>query len=477
LAAVAERVSANLVVNGRVDIDQVLASIDERAQQVAELQRQLAAMQQADDPAVAALLSQARAAIEAGDLARGDQLLEQAAQSDLAGIVRDQARLQARRTRAAQTIAERGRLGYASADYIRAAALYAQAAETTPQADLHMRWRRRMDQADALYQRGWLFGEPAPLREAVQLYREVVLPLAPRRARPADWAATQFGLGAALRTLGELGDEAALRDAVAALRAALDVYTRATAPGEWAMTQNDLGSALRVLGQRGDEVALREAISAHRAALEVFSQAASPVLWAQTQNDLAATLSVLGQQQGDEAAMREAVAAFHAALEIFTRAGASAEWAMTQNNLGNALRWLGQRGDDEALRQAIDAYRASLEVYTRASAPAHWATAQTGLGSALRVLGARGDEDALREATAAFRAALEVRTRVAAPADWAATQFSLGTAHRVAVLRGDRSQLGPALAAARAALEGYEQVGDQYWAQESRRLIADLETR
>jgi hypothetical protein len=186
LAAVAERVSANLVVNGRVDLDQVLASIDERAQQLAELQSQLAAMQRADDPTVAALLSQARAAIEAGDLTRGDQLLEQAAQSDLAGIARDSAQLTARQTRAAQTIGERGRLAYASADYLAAAALYAQAAETAPQSDSRVRWLYRVDQARALDRRGDLFGEPAPLREAVRLHREVALPLAPRATQPDD---------------------------------------------------------------------------------------------------------------------------------------------------------------------------------------------------------------------------------------------------------------------------------------------------
>ena len=140
MAAVAERVSANLVVNGRVDLQQVLNSIDERAQQVADLQRQLAAMQAADDPAVAALLTQARAAIEAGDLTRGDQLLAQAAQSDLAGIARDRARLTARQTRAAQTIGERGRLAYIAADYLGSAALYAQAAETVPESDARASW-------------------------------------------------------------------------------------------------------------------------------------------------------------------------------------------------------------------------------------------------------------------------------------------------------------------------------------------------
>jgi tetratricopeptide (TPR) repeat protein len=476
LAAVAQRVSANYVVNGRVDLDQVLASIDERAQQVAELQGQLAAMQQADDPAVAALLSQARAAIEAGDLTRGDQLLEQAAQSDLAGIARVQAQLEPRQTRAAQTIAERGRLAYASADYIRAAALYAQAADTAPQADPRGRWLYRMFQTDALYQRGRLFGEPAPVREAVRLYRDVALPLAPRAQRPADWGATQHDLGGALWVLGGFGDDAALREAIVAYRAALQARTRASAPADWAMTQNNLGAALQLLGERGDNTALREAIAAYRAALEVHTRAAAPAQWAMTQNNLGNALRVLGQR-GDDRALREAIVAFRAALEVRTRASAPADWAQTQNNLGNALWVLGVRGNDAALHEGIAAYRAVLEVSTRTGAPAQWAQTQNDLGLALTTLGERGDDVALREAIAAYRAALQVRTRAAAPADWAKTQFNLGLAYRAATLRGDRSQLGVALAAARAALDGFEQVGDQYFARQARVLIADLESR
>ena len=473
LAAVAERVSANLVVNGRIDLDLLLTSIDERAQQVAELQSQLAAMQRADDPTVAALLSQARASIEAGDLTRGDRLLEQAAQSDLAGIARDRARLEARQSRAAHTIAERGRLAYASADYIGAAARYAQAAETAPPTDAETRWRHRGDQADALYQHGLVFAEPASLGEAVRLYREVALPLAPRRARPVDWASTQNNLGNALSVLGERGNEAALREAIAAYRAALEVRTRATTPADWATTQNNLGIVLSVLGERGDHAALREAIAAYRAALEVHTRAAAPADWAMTQNNLGNALLTLGER-GDDTALRDAIAAYRAALEVRTRAAAPAQWVMTQNNLGNALLEFGERGDHAALRESIATYRTILEVLTRAAAPADWAMTQHNLGGALLELGERGDDAALRESIAAYRAALEVYTRAAAPADWAMTQFNLGLALRVAVLRGDRSQLSAASTAARNALEGFEQAGNQYWVGQAHRLIAIL---
>jgi tetratricopeptide (TPR) repeat protein len=100
---------------------------------------------------------------------------------------------------------------------------------------------------------------------------------------PAHWAATQNNLGNALRTLGErAGGSAgidALNQAVAAYRAALEVYTRETMPAHWAATQNNLGAALRTLGERAGGSAgidaLDQALAAFRAALEVFNSMAA----------------------------------------------------------------------------------------------------------------------------------------------------------------------------------------------------------
>ena len=56
---------------------------------------------------------------------------------------------------------------------------------------------------------------------------------------------TQNNLGNALWTLGEREDGTArLEEAVAAYRAALEVWTRERVPLDWAMTQNNLGNAL-----------------------------------------------------------------------------------------------------------------------------------------------------------------------------------------------------------------------------------------
>jgi len=67
-----------------------------------------------------------------------------------------------------------------------------------------------------------------------------------RKAMPADWAAIQNNLGAALQTLGEReGNSTRLKEAVAACRASLEVRTRQAMPADWAATQNNLGTALQ----------------------------------------------------------------------------------------------------------------------------------------------------------------------------------------------------------------------------------------
>ena len=64
----------------------------------------------------------------------------------------------------------------------------------------------------------------------------------------------------------------------------------AIGPVAWAMTQNNLGTALQVLGARGDEAALRRAVAAYEAALEVFRRYDAPFYIAGTESNLARAL-------------------------------------------------------------------------------------------------------------------------------------------------------------------------------------------
>jgi CHAT domain-containing protein len=274
------------------------------------------------------------------------------------------------------------------------------------------------------------------------------------------WGRVQFALGNALRSLGELDDDAAvLREAVTAYRMALRERTRDRAPLDWAFTQNSLGIAMtRLGGLAADRAVLCEAITAYRLALEEYTRKRAPLDWAGTQTNLGNTLLTLGNLDGDPGLLRDAIAAHRMAFEEFTREHAPMEWAGIQINLGNVLQSLGDLdGDAAVLREAVGAYRLALEEYTRERAPLGWALTQYNLGGVLQSLGVLiGDAAVLREAVGAYRMALEERTREQTPIDWAATQNNLGLAlDSLGYLAGDDEVLGEAISAFRAVLKEF----------------------
>ncbi|MEN0077264.1 MAG: tetratricopeptide repeat protein, partial [Paracraurococcus sp.] len=368
-----------------------------------------------DRPEAAAARARAGRLLEAGDLDAARAVLAEG-----------RGRLRALRKQTAREeaglAAEEARVAALALRYREAAALYEEAAALVG-FDAEVAWWYLLLAADRKQAQGGEYGDNPALHEALVTY-DRALSLAPRAARPLDWATTQNDLGNALARLGERGNEAALQRAVAAYRAALEERTRERVPLDWAMTQNNLGNALLALGRRGDDEALRRAVAAYRTVLEEFIRERVPLAWATTQNNLGNALLTLGRR-GDDEALPQAVAAYNAALEERTRERVPLDWAMTQNNLGNALLTLGRRGDDEALPLAVKAYKAALEERTRDRVPLDWATTQNNLGNALLALGERGDEAALPQAVAAYEAALQERTRERVPLDWAMTQNNL----------------------------------------------------
>ena len=74
---------------------------------------------------------------------------------------------------------------------------------------------------------------------------------------------------------------------MAAYRAALEERSRERVPLDWAMTQNNLGTALTRLGERESGTArLEEAVAAYRAALEVFREAQAAYYIQKAENNL-----------------------------------------------------------------------------------------------------------------------------------------------------------------------------------------------
>ncbi|MCA3452258.1 MAG: helix-turn-helix transcriptional regulator [Rhodobacter sp.] len=337
--------------------------------------------------------------------------------------------------------------------------------------------RRRNGYQDRLYAHGLRYGGPG-LALSARMTQDALADL-PQATDPVLWAHLHNSLAIALQNQGSRTGGAAgaalLGQAVAAYRAALEVYTRADHPVHWAATTQNLANALAEQGIRTEGAAgtalLGQAVAAYRAALEVYTRADHPVRWAMTMQNLALALQDQGIRTGGAAGaalLEQAVEAYRAALEVRTRADHPVDWAITTQNLASALQDQGIRTGGAAgaalLGQAVDAYRAALEVTTRADHPVDWAGTTQNLAGALEQQGIRTGGAAgaalLGQAVAAYRAALEVRTRADHPVDWARTQENMALLERAHAAHDTCTDPAPHLRAAldhvAAALTVYE---------------------
>jgi tetratricopeptide (TPR) repeat protein len=306
--------------------DRILIKLAEIASRHLELVDRLTVLESDSDPAGAAL-ADARTAIEIGDYDRADALLARAEEADLAAArsaeeLARQATAAAERRflLAASRRAERGELSLIRLNYLEAAEHFKTALELVPAAATNVRGDYLCRYAGARYQHGDQKGDNAALREAVAAYR-AALEERTRERVPLDWAMTQNNLGNALSALGEReSGTARLEQAITGFRAALEEWTRDRVPLQWAATQNNLGSALYVLGAReGGTAKLEEAVVAFRAALEERSRERLPLAWAQTQNNLGTALLMLGERARDLASLRDALTAVRNAYELLVK--------------------------------------------------------------------------------------------------------------------------------------------------------------
>lgn len=356
---------------------------------------------------------------------------------------------------------------YALGDHLGAASRLALAADTAPASAIALRWRYRAKQATAIAQRGEIFVEPDRLDEALRLFESVVLPLAPRESRPADWALTQNDMADALRIMGQRGVPGALERAAAAIEAALTVRTREADPAGWALTQINLGNVLLVHGDRGPMESLQRAVDAYEAALTVVTRESDPAFWAVAQTSLGNGLAALGER-GAPGALERAVQIYEDVLSVRTRATDPAGWAQTHVNLGGALMTLGDFGVAGALVRAAASYDAALTVQTRESDPEGWASIQVNRGHLFSIMGEQGDALARTRALEAYQAALTVMTRQSNPHLWATANYGR------ALIYGETGRTGDARAAARSALEAYEATGNNYLAADVRIFLTEL---
>lgn len=315
----------------------------------------------------------------------------------------------------------------------KAAELYARVAQM-PDLDEATQWRFQYGRAAVLEELGREYGDDEALREAVDLYENTVLPLAPRSERPADWSATQHALGNALGILGQRARGIhALERSIAAFEEALAERRQEDSPLDWAASRHGLGNALGILAQCQRDVAMLErAASELERALQARTRAEAPRDWAMNQYHLGTALLTLGQIKHDTSVLAGSIEAYRQVLEEWTPERAPLDWAKTQNSLGTALRARGEQGGDpRELGQAAAACRSALDVWTREQWPEEWAMVQNNLGAALHRLGEReNDADFLGEAVTAYENALQELRRVDKPMAWAMTRANLGDVRR-----------------------------------------------
>lgn len=170
--------------------------------------------------------------------------------------------------------ANRAELATLRLRYCDAARHFTEAAGIVPEDDTEARFGYHLQAFNRLYRQGLEFGEADALRAAIAIADTEMLPLAPRPLVPLDWAKVMGSRGNALQTLGEReGDAAALRDAVAAYRAALEERTRDRVPVNWGGTQHNMAGAALALFRLTGEAAEWAAARAHaQAAVAVFRE-------------------------------------------------------------------------------------------------------------------------------------------------------------------------------------------------------------
>lgn len=431
---------------GHVPEDQLPAKVAEAIGLITELKARVRPGS-TDSVEVAGLKARARSAILAGDLGEADGALARVQ-------ALDEAAPGARLAEIGSTAAQRGALAITQLRYRDGAGFYANAARFAQDDEERIRFLEQ--EASAWYKQGREMGDNEALRAAIARYT-TLLEYHPRERDPMQWATTQNRLGAALDALGsnESGVEN-LNKAVAAYNQALLVWTRSSAPVYWAKAQNNLGTALGALGLResGTE-GLTKAAAAYRAALLEWHRDQVPLYWASAEKNLGGALTDLGRRQSGGDSFDKAVEAYDAALLERPRDRFPLQWASIQGGRALALEGLyEQRGNVDDLADAVAATKLALEETPRGQAPLGWANLQNQLGLMLVTLGStENDVETLSKAVDALNAAQLEITRERVPLAWAQTEGNLGNAlEALGQLEDGTEILSKAAAAYQAAL-------------------------
>jgi tetratricopeptide (TPR) repeat protein len=347
------------------------------------------------DQAVARWRAAAAQALEAGQFPEIDRALAQAELQMVSGASALGAMDAGRRLLTGEARADRAAtslLDLTAASYREAAKRFGEAAAIIGLADPDRSHALSLSQADALTRLGEDLAERAGFEAAIAHLR-ILLGGLDNFDDTVRWAATQERLGRAHAGLFALtGDTAALKEAAACCRTALEDLRKPHDAKLWGQLQAGLGAAaLGLCTTAGSDISLaEEAVEAFTAAATVADRARDPQGWARLQFDLGRAQSTLGRRTGGMANLEAAFNAFQAALDIWTRESDVEIWSDIQDRMGQVLVAMGERySEPVVLEEAVAAFGRALEDRPRATAPLLWATSAANQGLATMKLAQR----------------------------------------------------------------------------------------
>jgi hypothetical protein len=416
----------------------IVERLRDQANQLADLQQRLDTLAQDANPTIVAMISQARSALNEGRLHDADRLLQRAAESDLAAIEQAEAEVERRRTRAAETIAVRGRVAMLQADFSSAADLFQRASEIAPSSDSARRSLFLVARASVIGQAGQIQGDARAIRQALQLLRGDVSHIA--RTDRTFMAGVQSYICAFENALTRWDGAPALARAATACNAAL-----ASLPPEPSTTRASalLNYANVLAAQHNWEDATRtfDRARAMNAGLGNSADARAAAIGSAT------ALAQAGAASRNPGQIRNAIIQLEQLIGSFATTR-DADWAGAYINLGVAQTFLGDvSGDVRPYLEAQNSYLQAVNFFNREATPARWAQANNNFADVSQRIATMAREtgrleieaQALQNAIRANENVMLVRTRQSDPAGWEAANAARASAwSRLSELLGGR---------------------------------------
>ncbi len=156
-----------------------------------------------------------------------------------------------------------------------------------------------------------------------------------------------------------------IRRAIEYFKKSLKIFSRYTYPYDYARISFVMAEQyIRMFQLSDDNQALRDAVAELRGAEQIFTYTIKPFLWAEIEEKLGFCFSVLSSKSNSEEIALMAVKHFKEKQKVYEREKYQKIWADTEKNIGDVYFYLGKHIKSENyLEKAIDSYNSAFEIY------------------------------------------------------------------------------------------------------------------